>query len=250
MPPKKGGIFRKIFAALRSLRFTIIIIAYIVVAGAVSTLIPQNMDTEYYYSLYSPGLARFITVSGLSHFFSSPAFLVPVGLFFINLLACTLFRFTRELKKKSGRNFGPDILHGGLILFIIAASLSVYHRMDGSVMLAVGQSVILPNGDIMTLEDFEFQKYEDGRPRAWISYVTVSRNGESYLESHPLEVNRPLKLDAFSLYQVSYGNMGGRDYSVIQAVGDPGYTFVVVSLIITGIGIFVTFIPKLRKRKS
>lgn len=244
---KKGGV-KRFFAALRSLKFTVVLIAYMIVTGALSTFIPQGMEPEFYFAHYSPGLARLVVNTGFTHFFSSPGFLIPVGLFFINLLACTVFRFTRELKKKGRRNFGPDILHGGLILFMIASVFSVYGRMHGSATLAAGDSVILPNGNLLILDHFEYRKYEDGRPQAWISYVTVIQGGETLYSAHPIEVNHPLKLDNFSLYQVSYGSIEDKDYSVLRAVEDPGYTFVVISLIITGAGIFIAFIPKIRKK--
>lgn len=247
MVVKRRGIFSKVFAFARSLKVTIVLMAYLVIAGAVSTLVPQGMGPEVYWAQYPPGLANFLMGSGLTHFFRSPGFFVPAGLFFVNLLACTVFRFNRELRKKSRRNFGPDILHGGLLLFMAAAVFSYAGRDQGSVTLSPGESAILPGGNTLILDDFEFIQYDDGRPRAWISYVTVLRNGEVFVSGYPIQVNHPLKLDRFSLYQVSYGNFRGRQYSVLRVAEDPGYTFVLISLIIIGAGGFITLIPKLRK---
>lgn len=211
----------RFFKLLRSLKLTAVLIAAIIITSAVSTFIPQ------------------------SRFFSSPAFLIPVVLFFFNLLACTIFRFSRELKKEKP-NFGPDILHGGLLLFIIAAFLSALNRMDGSITLSKGQSAMLPNGTIIVLEDLEYTEDTNGRPEAWKSYLSVFHGSEIPMQSGVLEVNHPLKSGGFSLYQFAYGNNAGETYTVIRVVWDPGYAMVVISLCIVGAGICITLFVKLR----
>jgi cytochrome c biogenesis protein len=248
MADKKWGGVQRFFAALRSLKLTMVLVTYLVIASAVSTLIPQSEPAAHYRHMYPPALAKIILAAGLDHFFSSPLFLVPSLCFFVNLAACTVFRFRRELGKKGSRNFGPDMLHGGLILLILFAFLSVFNRMDGSVTLSPGESVILPNGNTLLLENFEFIRYQDGRPRAWISTVTVLERGEPILRSAPLEVNHPIKLKGFTLYQWSYGNAGDRLFTVIHAVRDPLYSMVFAAFILIGGGTFITLFVKLRKQ--
>jgi cytochrome c biogenesis protein len=241
---------KKIFSLLRSLRTTVFLVGLLSAAGALSTFIPQSLSEAEYQAHYGQTLGSLIVKSGFYNFFSSAFFFVLAGLFFINLLSCTVFRFKRELGKKANRNFGPDILHGGLVLFMAAALLSVLNRMDGSLMLTKGQTALLPNGNMLILDDLEYQHYENGRPKAWISYLTVLQDGVPLFQSFPLEVNHPLKLKGFSLYQNSYGTTGGMEYTVIQAVRDPGYTLVLVSFIITGTGIFITLFNKLRRSQN
>jgi cytochrome c biogenesis protein len=245
---KQSGV-KRFFAALRSLKLTIILVIYLVMASAVSTLIPQGENEAHYRLRYPSALAELVLAAGMDHFFSAPLFLAPSFCFFVNLSACTIFRFRRELRKKTRRNFGPDILHGGLILFIIAALMSVFNRMEGSIMLFKGQTALLPNGNTLVLDDLEYQHYENGRPKAWISYLTVLHEGRSLFASYPLEVNHPLRLRGFSLYQNSYGVMGGNEYTLIRAVRDPGYALVLASFVIAGAGTFITFFYKLRKQK-
>ncbi|WP_038078454.1 cytochrome c biogenesis protein ResB [Treponema primitia] len=222
-------MLKKFFSLFRSLKLTAVLIAYFIIAAAISTFIPR------------------------SRFFNTPAFLVPVGLFFINLLSCTIFRFTGELKKRSP-NFGPDILHGGLLLFIIAAFLSALNRVDGSITLSRGQSAMLPNGTIIVLDDLEYIEDKNARPLAWKSYLSVFQDNVMELKSYPLEVNHPLKIGGFSLYQYSYGIYAdglnaGDEYTVLRAVWDPGYVMVVISLLIVGTGIVITLLIKLRRQK-
>ncbi|AEF84128.1 putative ResB family protein [Treponema primitia ZAS-2] len=220
---------KKIFAILRSLKLTAVLIGYFIITSAVSTFIPQKNSLE----------------GPQPRFFSSPAFLIPVVLFFINLLSCTVFRFRRELKK-SKPNFGPDLLHGGLLLFIIAAFLSGFNRIDGSITLSKGQQAILPNGSIIFLDGLEYVQDENGRPQAWKSYLSVIQDREVAIESYPLEVNHPLKVGGFSLYQYSYGVNSEGEYTVLRAVWDPGYAMVVIALFICAAGICITLFVKMK----
>jgi cytochrome c biogenesis protein len=242
---QKGG--KRLFAALRSLKLTVALVSYLVIASAVSTFIPQAQPAAHYRHFYPPALAEFILASGFDHFFSSFFFLAPSCCFFINLAACTLYRFARELKKKAGKNFGPDILHGGLLLLIVFAFLGVFNRMEGSITLAPGESALLPGGDTLRLENFEFIKYPDGRPRAWISTVTVLSGNKALLQSYPLEVNHPVKLKGLTLYQWSYIDTGKGLATVIQAVRDPLYSLVLIAFILIGGGTGITLFGKLQR---
>jgi cytochrome c biogenesis protein len=247
-PIQKRG--RRLFAVLRSLKLTVILVSYLVIASAVSTFIPQSEPAAHYRHFYPGPVAAVILAAGFDHFFSSFFFLAPSGCFFINLAACTLYRFFRELKKRAGKNFGPDILHGGLLLLIVFAFLSVFNRMEGSITLAPGESVLLPGGDTLVLENFEFIKYPDGRPRAWISTVTVFNSSGPVLQSYPLEVNHPVKLQGFTLYQWSYSDTPKGLVTVIQAVRDPLYGLVLVAFILIGGGTCITLFGKLRRFKN
>jgi len=57
----------------------------------------------------------------------------------------------------------------------------------------------------MSLVSFESQKYEDGRPKAWISKVDVTINDKPRLKGFAIEVNHPLKLGILKVYQSSFG---------------------------------------------
>jgi cytochrome c biogenesis factor len=214
----------QIFKWLRSVKFTVILLALLIVMSAISTFSAE------------PGA-----------FFSSLGCFALAFLFFVNLCCCTFYRFSNELKKKANRNFGPDILHGGLVLFMVFALISVYSRMEGQIMLTIGESALLPDGNVLILDDFEYQQYENGRPKDWISYLTIEHDGEVIFLRHPLRVNHPLTMNVYTLYQVSYANMGGKEYSVIQAVREPFFALVLAAFIICGIGAFVTLFIKLKK---
>jgi len=213
---------KEIFKHLRSLNFSLILLALLIILSAISTFAAE------------PGA-----------FFNSLGFFAIIILFFINLASCFVYRFSRELKKTGHRNFGPDILHGGLILFMVFALLSTYNRMEGQIALTAGQTANMPDGSVLTLDDFEYQRYDNGRPRDWISYLTVENNNNIVISRYPLRVNHPLKLNGYTLYQSSYGEMKGGMYSVIQAVREPFWGLVLAALIICGAGMFITMFVKL-----
>lgn len=191
----------KLYRQLKSVRLAVGLLLYLTVFGGLATLVPQGMDTPFYQGHYSRLAATLILRTGFDRFFTSILFLLPSLLFFINLSLCTIDRLRRELKK-GRRNFGPDILHIGLVILTIGAVISFSGRQEGYVELAVGDRVELPDGYILTLTDFEFQTYEDGRPKEWISRVKLTR-GE-VREDFDIRVNHPLKAGKIKLYQVSH----------------------------------------------
>jgi len=188
----------------RSLKLAIVLILFITLTSLISTLIPQSKELEYYLGSYSRFTAWLIVSSGFDNFFRSFIFLAPSVLFFLNLSTCTFHRFKNRLVKKAKKRFGPDILHIGLLVMIIGGVVTVAGREEGYSMLEIGESVNVPGGYVLTLENFEFLKYENGSPKDWISTVKVIKGDKIIHESYPIEVNSPLKIGNVKLYQSSY----------------------------------------------
>lgn len=196
---------RTIWKRLKSIKAAISFIAALAIGSVLSTLIPQGLERDLYYSAYPRILASLIVESGLDRYFSSLLFRLPAIAFFFNLLFCAADRFLRELKKKSGRRHGPDILHIGLLVLIAGALVSFSGRQEGSVELRPGDSVDLPNGERLILREFIDERYDDGRPKEWTSVVDV-RRGETVVRSRArIRVNAPLRVGGTTLYQASYG---------------------------------------------
>jgi hypothetical protein len=300
---------------MKSMRLAVGLLAYLALASLLATLVPQGQEAAFYQGAYPRLLALLLVQSGFTRFFTSLPFLLPVFLFFSNLSICAVDRFIRELKKKGKRRHGPDLLHLGLMLLVIGSVLSFSGRQEGSMTLAVGQGVQLPDGRVMRLTDFQFLQYADGRPKDWISTVDVTRGERVEVAAYPIRVNHPLKLGGLSIYQVSHsarsvlslvdasgkgldlgqgeertfagGSLfymateagGGKavirladlagsakvfraavgeavgpykvaalrdlDLTGLEAVKDPGYALVLAALVLTALGIFLTFIQKL-----
>jgi hypothetical protein len=176
-----------LFRSIKSVKLALILIAYLAVTGILASLVPRG-----------------------AIFYGSLFFLLPALLFFVNLSACSIDRFARELRKGKARSHGPDILHLGLILLLAGAVFgqSAKHShpsWQGFARLAVGDAVVLPNGKLLALAALDSERYADGRPKDWISTVEVRQPGKLLVPSYKIRVNHPLRMGTLSIYQASYG---------------------------------------------
>lgn len=189
---------------LSSIRLAIGLILYLTVTAILASLVPQGLAPEAYYASYPRIIAPLIVDMGFGNFFSSFLFIIPAFVFFANLTACSIKRFVRELKKKGPRRFGPDILHFGLMVLVIGGAWSYSGNQIGSVILRPGERVNLPDGSVLILRDFSFVRYDDGRPRDWVSVLDVMKDGKLVKEGFELRVNAPLRYEGLTLYQATY----------------------------------------------
>jgi cytochrome c biogenesis protein ResB len=206
---------QKLYRFLKSVKLAVVLIAWLAATGILSTLVPQGREPGFYLEVYHGLAGRLILASGFSRFFTSVLFLVPAGLFFVNLGVCTVDRFLREVRRPSRRRHGPDILHVGLLVLVVGAVLSFAGRQTGFVRLAKGDGVEMPGGRLLVLDDFSYTTYDDGRPRDWTSTVRVAREGRDEVPPFPIRVNHPLRLGRMSIYQVSHS------VETLLAVTDP-----------------------------
>lgn len=224
---------KRLLDLITSTRLAIVTLVYIALSSMMATLVPQD---------------RLSTVLGPSGFFPSPAFIIPVFIFFANLSACTARRFVRQIRMKRGRRFGPDILHVGLMVLVLGSLWSVATRQEGSVTLTIGTGARLPDGSILKLDDFRFERYADGRPRDWVSVVSIEKDGVLRVDHRDLRVNAPLRYAGLTFYQASYhAQPDGTMTTGLVAAADSGYPLVVVALVLIALGSSITFIQKLRK---
>lgn len=197
----------RIWRAVTSLWLAVALLAVLALGCVFATIVPQGLAAEEYVGRYPRLLALLVTGTGLSHYFTSWLFLVPGVGFFLNLLACTARRLSREARKRAGRRHGPDLLHLGLLVLVVGSLVSFSRRQEGSVMLRVGDTVALPGSEVLTLRDFTDERYEDGRPKEWTSVVDVTRGGEPVAVARAIRVNSPLRVGSLTIYQASYGSV-------------------------------------------
>ncbi|GAB1433658.1 hypothetical protein MASR2M29_22840 [Spirochaetota bacterium] len=195
---------KRFFERLSSMSLAVWLLAYLVLTCILATLIPQGLAAETYEATMPRLVAKLVTGTGFDHFFSSMAFLMPVLLLFVNLSACTIKRFIKEIKKKRNRKHGPDILHLGLVFLVIGAVLSFSGYKQGSIMLSSGEKVTLPDGAVLKLHEFRFERYDDGRPKDWVSLVSIEKNGQAVKDNYELRVNHPLRYKDLTFYQMTY----------------------------------------------
>ena len=173
--------------------------------SALSTLIPQGKDAQYYMNSYSPFIAQLITGLHFHNFFRSTLFLLPAGFFFINLLVCTVDRIVKRARKSVSKRFGPDLIHVGILLLMVAGTISLVAKREAYITLAKGEYAQLPDGYQLFLNSFEYTTYEDGRPKDYVSSVEVSLQEEKIM-THDIRVNKPLKVGTYKIYQDSYSS--------------------------------------------
>jgi len=203
----KKNVFQKIFSFLKSVKLAVILIIYITVTSTLATLIPQGNEIAFYKQVYNPFVSWLILSTGLHSFFNSFLFLMPVVLFIINLTVCTSTRFVRELFNKQKKRFGPDIIHIGIFILIVSSFITFFLKQEKFFYLDEGEQITVLDKYTVTLKSFKELRYPDGRPKEWISDVSIKENGEEILSSFNIEVNKPLELDGISLYQYSYYNL-------------------------------------------
>ncbi|MBI9099640.1 MAG: cytochrome c biogenesis protein ResB [Spirochaetaceae bacterium] len=226
---------KSLYNFFRSLKLAIVLILFITATSIISTLIPQGRGPEFYMENYPRFTAWLIVSSGFGNFFRSFLFLGPSVLFFLNLSTCTFHRLKTRLLKKARKRFGPDILHIGLLVMIIGGVVTAVGREEGFTMLEVGEKINVPGGYVLTLDDFEFLKYENGTPKDWISTVKIMKGEKVLHQAYAIEVNRPLKIGNVKIYQSSYDiqsflvltDPDGEMYKLAPGqmipVGDEGY---------------------------
>jgi hypothetical protein len=195
-----------LYRFFKSVRLAVVLILVITALSLLSTLVPQGRDDAFYREKYSPALHGLITTLDFNHFFNSLLFLAPVGMFMMNLGVCAVDRLARRLRMKSEKRFGPDIVHLALLVLIAGGLITAFAREEKDFSMSQGQETTLTSHYAIKLLSFEFLKYANGSPRAWISTVDVYRDGVLEAAAFPIRVNHPLRLKGVAVYQTTYEN--------------------------------------------
>jgi len=193
-----------IFIFFRSVKLALVLILFITLTSLISTFIPQNKEISFYIRTYSPIMSWLILNTGFNSFFRSFIFTLPSVLFFINLSVCTFDRLKGRIQRKAKKRFGPDILHLGLLILIIGGMITFFGRSEAFVRMKEGEKISFSGGYTLTLTDFEFLQYENGRPKDWISTVILEKDSKIIKDSYSIEVNKLLIGGNKKIFQISY----------------------------------------------
>lgn len=196
---------RSLYRLFRSVKLAVALLLALTALSLASTLIPQGLESSFYFQRYAPALARLLTASGLTRLFRSWLFLLPGALLFVNLAVCTIGRVVGRLRHGQRLRLGPELVHAGLLLLLAGGLLSALERQESTFFLGRGEGVELSTGHRLRLLQCVEERYPDGRPKDWISTVEVGREGEAGLPPFAIQVNRPLRLrGALRIYQVGF----------------------------------------------
>lgn len=88
----------KIVHTIASLKVAVVLLVLIAIYIVIGTLLPQHSPPEWYMEAY-PSIAPLIITLSLDVAYSSPIFIVLVGLFAINLGSCTLLSLKGQIQQ-------------------------------------------------------------------------------------------------------------------------------------------------------
>ena len=97
-----------IMQTLRSIQFAVVVLVAIAAAAMVGTLVPQGQSYEFYKERFNPVFFFFIQIFRFDDAYRSPLFLGLMGLFWLNLVLCTIHRLPGLLKTSFRPNIAPD----------------------------------------------------------------------------------------------------------------------------------------------
>ena len=135
----------------------------------------------------------------------------------------------------------PFILnHLGVVVAIVAASLGSADMQTLQLTAFTGEAEwravdetgrMVEPGIAIELRQFTMEEYPDHSPKRFASDVTVyTKDGKNV--SGTVEVNKPLKVNGWKIYQYGYDVMRGSEsaYSVFQLVRDPWILWVYIGI--------------------
>lgn len=232
----------KLLKLLSSVKSAVFLILLVCVVSIPAAFIPQKLSSTEYRGMFGPLWGNLIIILNYGNFFRSILFLIPLGLFTLNLTACTVKRLVKQIKGPAG-NFAPDLIHIGIIILITAGTLSALTKQQGVFYLAPGETLELPSGEHILLEEFSVERYARGGVKDWISRLVIRYPERADKESKvfDLEVNRPLKLGKYRVYQASYTQQEGVMLSGLKIVADPGFPLILAAFIFIGGGLMMYF---------
>ncbi|MCB2173597.1 cytochrome c biogenesis protein ResB [archaeon] len=214
---------KRIYTVLYSVRLAVTLITFITITAALAACIPQARPHEFYHIRFG-AFAPILIWLGFDRFFRSLLFMLPLALFALNLLLCTVRRIRRHRHGQPLAEYGPDLIHVGILLLIAAGLITVTLREERQIVLGNGQSARLPGEYLVTLRSFDTVRYRDGSPQNWRSELEISRPGKP-VSTVTVAVNAPQRVGYMRLYQFSYGNeqtaiIGGGGREIRLTAGD------------------------------
>ncbi len=103
---KKDTIFKRIWQALHSMKFGIILLGIIGVLSIAGTVIPQDNALGFYESNYSPIVYQLISTFSLYKVYSSWWFILLTSILSLNLILCSIQRLPKIIQRVKEK---PDL---------------------------------------------------------------------------------------------------------------------------------------------
>jgi cytochrome c biogenesis protein len=212
-------ILAKIKDHFTSIRAILTVLAFLSIASAIGTVVPQNQAPFFYTQQYGPTLGQLIISTGLANLFRSWWFTAAEIWLVVSLLICTYYRgqFAVRLSRRDAKRglgaWGLTVFHVGLVFILVTLMFTPRVQKEERFDAVPGQTVALTAQGFpfdLQVKDFQIKYYPDGSPKQYISRCAVIENGKVTRETDVM-VNHPLRHRGVKVYQMQYGwLLGGR----------------------------------------
>ena len=151
------------------------------------------------------------------------------------------------------------IVHLGLFVTLVCATLGSADKRDLEMTLHEGETVSTAvagdgtsyeTGLSVRLDDFTMEVYPNGMPKRFASDVVVRGKSGKDLAA-VIEVNKPLKVDGWKMYQYDYDEEAGTEsqISVLEIVKDPWLPFVYAGIFLMLAGTFLMLVTGFKREE-
>ena len=161
---------------------------------------------------------------------------------------------------RSWKEIPTALNHLGLFVTLVGATLGSADKHELMMTLHEGETVSkaetesgmsYETGVSVRLDDFTMEVYPSGMPKRFASDVVVTgRSGKQ--TTAVIEVNKPLKVDGWKMYQYGYDEEAGTEseMSVLQMVKDPWLPLVYAGIFMMLAGAFLMLFTGFKKEES
>ena len=161
---------------------------------------------------------------------------------------------------KSWREVSAALNHLGLFVVLVSATLGSADKLTLEMTLTEGETQTkaakadgssVETGLSVRLDDFIMETYPSGMPKRFASEVVVRGKSGDDIPA-VIEVNKPLKMDGWKMYQYDYDSEAGVEskISVLQLVRDPWLPAVFTGIFMMLAGAFVMMIVGFKREEK
>ena len=155
----------------------------------------------------------------------------------------------------------PAVLnHLGIVVTLVCATLGSADKQDLEMMLKEGGSqtvasredgTTVQTGLSVRLNDFTMETYPSGMPKRFASDVVVTSKSGKEIPG-VIEVNKPMEVDGWKMYQYGYDEEAGTEstVSILQLVKDPWLPFVYAGIFMMLAGAFLMMIVGFKREET